>query len=359
MTAPSAAACAEAAAWIARLHGEGRTAAVEAGFRRWLAASSEHPAAFEMANEIWVGMEHLPKPPTPAFVRWPKAGLVVAWRRGLAAAAVTAMVAIGIGLYPRDAGLATRVGEQRTFSLEDGTRVSLNTASRIHVRYDRVARRVELDRGEAYFEVAKRPEWPFIVIAGGKQVVARGTAFMVRRDEGSLAVTLVEGKVTVAPADETTPAATAARVADPADPAGSKTAESSRSATLEQPGSGGTSGDITLSPGQRLTFADHERPKLDHPELDRVTAWQRGQVILDHTPLAEAATEMNRYSAVQLKIEEPEAERAEVTGIFRVGDSANFAQAVAETYHLQVADRGGQIVLSGRPGYPGGELTQE
>ena len=36
---------------------------------------------------------------------------------------------------------------------------------------------------------------------------------------------------------------------------------------------------------------------------------------------------MNRYSDVALKIEEPDAGRAEVTGIFRVGDSENFAQA--------------------------------
>jgi transmembrane sensor len=344
---PSAAACAEAAAWIARLHGEDRTASVETGFKRWLAASPEHRAAFEMANEIWAGTEHLPKPSTPAFVRWPKAGLVITWPRALAAAAVIAIVAVGIGVYSRDSGLTTRIGEQRNLNLEDGTRVSLNTASRIHVRYDRTARRVELDQGEAYFEVAKHPDWPFIVIAGGKQVVARGTAFLVRRDEDSLAVTLVEGKVTVAPAGESVAST----------PASSGSA--SGSGVPERPGSGGATADITLAPGQRLTFADHEKPKLDHPELDRVTAWQHGQVILDHTPLSDAVAEMNRYSDVALKIEEPEAGRAEVTGIFRIGDSENFAQAVAETYHLTVADRGGQIVLSGIPSGSGGALKEK
>jgi transmembrane sensor len=344
---PSAAACAEAAAWIARLHGEDRTASVEIGFKRWLAASPEHRAAFEMANDIWAGTEHLPKPSTPAFVRWPKAGLLITWPRALAAAAVIASVAVGIGLYSRDSGLTTRIGEQRTLSLEDGTRISLNTASRIHVRYDRTARRVELDQGEAYFEVAKHPDWPFIVIAGGRQVVARGTAFLVRRDEGSLAVTLVEGKVTVAPAGETVPPATAMPTYAAGSVAGSN--------IPEQPASGGAAADITLAPGQRLTFVDHERPKIDKPEIERVTAWQRGQVILDHTSLAEAVAEMNRYSDVELKIEEPEARRAEVTGIFRLGDSAAFAQAVAETYHLQVADRGGAITLSGLPREPGGD----
>jgi len=65
----SAAACAQAAAWIARLHADDRTLQVEAGFNRWLAASPEHRAAFEMANDLWTSIEELPKPKTPAFVR--------------------------------------------------------------------------------------------------------------------------------------------------------------------------------------------------------------------------------------------------------------------------------------------------
>ena len=118
---PSAAACAEAAAWVARLHGADRTASVEAGFKRWLAASSEHRAAFEMANEIWVDVEQLPKPAPPAFVRWPRAALVVTVPRALVILGMAA-IAIGLLFHFRDPGLATRVGEQRYLSLEDGTR---------------------------------------------------------------------------------------------------------------------------------------------------------------------------------------------------------------------------------------------
>ena len=336
---PSAAACAEAAAWIARLHGDDRTAKIEAGFKRWLASSPEHRAAFEMANEIWVSTEHVAKPPIPTFVRWPKAGLVVTLPRALAAAALVAIAAIGMSLYFRDSALVTHTGEQRNLTLEDGTRLSLNTSSRVHVRYDHAARRVVLDEGEAYFEVAKHADWPFIVIAGGRQVVARGTVFLVRRDKSNLSVTLVEGKVTVAPAGESVAALpkAATPVAASAEPG----------APLQPQADAGA--DITLSPGQRLTFADHEPPRIDKPALERVTAWQRGQVILDHTSLADAVAEMNRYSDVELQIAEPEARRAEVTGIFRLGDSEAFAKAVAETYHLQVADRGGEIMLSGLP----------
>ena len=336
---PSAAVCAEAAAWIAKLHGEQRFENVEAGFKRWLAVSAEHRAAFEMANEIWLDTEQLPKPLLPTILRWPKAALVVTIPRAIAAAVVAAVI-IGFAFYLRDSDLATSVGEQRNLSLEDGTRISLNTSSRVRVHYDHSARRVELEAGEAYFEVAKHADWPFIVTAGGKQVVARGTAFLVRRDDDSVAVTLVEGKVTVAPAGEVIPSA--APISN----------DSSISALARSPGGGPNRSvdDITLTPGQRLTFIDHQSaPRIDSPQIERMTAWQRGQVILDHTPLSDAVGEMNRYSDVELTIERPEAARAQVTGIFRVGDSQSFAQAVAETYHLQVVNRGSQIVISGMP----------
>ena len=295
-----------------------------------------------MANGIWVGTEQLPKPSTPGFVRWPTPGLVVTLPRALAAAAVMAVLWVGISLYFRDSGLATRVGEQRNLSLEDGTRISLNTASRIHVRYDHAARRVVLDEGEAYFEVVKHPDWPFIVIAGGKQVVALGTAFQVRWNQDTLAVTLVEGKVTVAPAGESVISQSSIP------PSGT-----GGSSSPVQPGRGSGT-DITLSPGQRLTVSDHGQPRVDRPALEQVTAWQRGKVVLDHTPLAYAAAEMNRYSNVELRIEEPGTGRAEVTGIFRSGDSESFARAVAETYHLRVIDQDGKIILSGLPPGSGG-----
>ena len=44
---------AEAAAWVARLHGSGRTASLETALRTWLAASPVHARAFELATEAW------------------------------------------------------------------------------------------------------------------------------------------------------------------------------------------------------------------------------------------------------------------------------------------------------------------
>ena len=114
----------------------------------------------------------------------------------MAAAALVALVVGGV-LYWRSLGITTELGEQRNLTLSDGTRVALNTATKIRVRYDNAARRVELERGEALFEVAKVPARPFVVIAGGRRVTAVGTSFVVRRDNEEVAVTLLEGKVTV------------------------------------------------------------------------------------------------------------------------------------------------------------------
>jgi transmembrane sensor len=106
---------------------------------------------------------------------------------------------------------------------------------------------------------------------------------------------------------------------------------------------------FTLSPGQRLTFARGDIPKLDNPPIDKVTAWQRGQIILDHTPLADAVAEMNRYSPIQLEVQNPQAANTQVTGIFRIGDSSDFAHAVAATYNLTIVEQQHKILITGAP----------
>jgi transmembrane sensor len=313
---PSAAARAEAAAWVARLHGPNRTREVEAGFRRWLAEDPERAAAFELLTDIWEKSASLRRHPTERVASWQLVGFRISLSRAaVACLGVAVLAVVGTLLYLHTNAVTTAVGEQRTLALEDGTRVYLNTNSRAVVHYDKTARRVELQSGEAFFAVAKRPDWPFIVTAGDRQIRALGTAFIVRHDDQDVAVTLVEGKVTVTPVEsEGSPLpAHEARV---------------------------------LTPGQRLTFAKGAAPRLDRPPLDKVTAWQRGQVAFDSTPLADAVADMNRYSTVRLVIEAPEAATIRISGIFRAGDSVNFAQAVAKTYRLRMRDQSGTIVLA-------------
>lgn len=323
---------AEAGVWIARLHGGTRGRAMENGLRRWLQADRENARAFELATEVWEDAENLRR-----FVslRPAREASRSSWT-GLVAVAAVGMVMLvaGVVLFQQRGVITTAVGEQRRLVLEDGTRVFLNTDTSVVVKYDEQTRRVELRRGEALFKVAKQADWPFIVVAGDRQVKALGTSFVVRRDRQRLAVILVEGKVTVSP--------------EQGQGAGSGALVAARPELAPPPAQLGKDV-ITLAPGQRLTFTRGAATKLDTPSVEKATAWRRGQVILDDTPLRAAADEMNRYNAIKLVVEGPEAAALLINGLFQAGDSTHFANAVAHAYGLEVIERGDEIVLSGKP----------
>lgn len=320
---------AEAAAWLAVLHGPNRTAATERGFAQWMKRSASHARAFEEATGIWEEARNLPRPrllhssfrPRPT----PRLGLL----KTAAIAAALALFAVGATIYlQRQAGVGTNIGEQRVLALDDGTRIILNTDTRVVVSYDREARRVELKEGEALFEVAKKPAWPFIVNAGERRIEALGTSFVVRRDDRQLAVTLVEGKVAVS--------STSALQ-------GSAERSDQNSSSSEHP----DADTVMLVPGERIVFANAQPAKKDRPPLEKLLAWQRREVALDDATLADAVAEMNRYNRKPVQIASAETANVRVTGLFRAGDSMNFARAVAEAYDLQVIEEPDRIVLSG------------
>ncbi len=97
--------------------------------------------------------------------------------------------------------LSTPKGGQYRITLADGTRVWLNAGSslRYPVAFYGKTRQVWLS-GEAYFEVAPRPEQPFIVEAGKEKIYVLGTSFNVRAYAGGehIQTTLAEGLVKVA-----------------------------------------------------------------------------------------------------------------------------------------------------------------
>jgi len=295
---------AEAGVWIARLHGDDRDRDLEDAVRQWLQASPLNARAFELATEVWDDAANLRRL-VPLSVATPARRIRMPVAVAATATVMLAMVVM-LALYLYPDGVRTAVGEQRMLTLKDGTRVYLNTATHIVIHYDRHSRRVELEAGEAWFDVAKVTERPFIVTAGDREVTALGTSFVVRRDDRRLAVTLVEGRIRV---NQT----------------------------------------FTLTPGERLTLTPEGAARVDKPSLDKATAWRRGQIVLDDTPLAAAVAEMNRYSPIQLVIEQPQAGSLLISGLFQAGDSASFARAVAATYGLSAVNKGDHIVLEGIP----------
>jgi transmembrane sensor len=78
-----------------------------------------------------------------------------------------------------------------------------------------------------------------------------------------------------------------------------------------------------------------------------VTAWQRGQLIFDDTSLSEAVAEFNRYGSNKIAIDGPAVGKIRVGGVFRIGDPASFAQAMANAHQLRIINRGRTILLTG------------
>src|SRR5262249_12631965 len=73
----------------------------------------------------------------------------------------------------------TSIGEQRVVELGDHSRIALDAATRLRVRFAKDARIVQLISGQAQFSVAKDAARPFKVGAGNHVVVAVGTVFTV------------------------------------------------------------------------------------------------------------------------------------------------------------------------------------
>lgn len=309
---------AEAAAWLARLHGPNRTPALEKGLRRWLAEDSLHAREFELATDVWneTGGH-------PGGLPRPHQGARLARVFIPALAATAAALLLGSWWLVQALGptsLSTGIGDQKTVMLGDGSRITLNTDTQLSVQYGNAMRIVTLKYGEAYFDVVHNPTRPFIVRAGERKVIDLGTRFVVNRTGSAsdpLTVTVIEGRVAVAPADtpDISPPQLNAHV-------------------------------HIVSAGHLFGFHPDAVPTIRNISVDEATAWLNGQLIFDGTSLVDAAEQLNRYNAMKIRVMSSQAATIPVGGVFRIGDSLSFARAVAAANHLRLITEQHELVLA-------------
>lgn len=298
---------AEAAAWLARLRSEERTADDEKGFRAWLAESEAHRAAFEVTNSVFemAGAAQRSTSRTPA----PRVTRRHVLRTGVTLAAASVA---GIAVYLRSGTTyATAIGEQRDVSLEDGTRVRLDTDSEIRVSMNEELRRVQLRRGRAHFDVAADSTRPFQVLALDQVVTASRGELDVSRD-GVLVSVLPQGEPV-------------------------QVANENAGAGISTP--------RMIMPGQLVVFAEDRLVREEHPELKRAIAWRFGRLALFQEPLAEAVAQMNRYTRRPIVILDPEIAQMRVSGNYSVGDAQAFATSISVLLPVEVGLERDRITL--------------
>lgn len=192
----------QAAEWFAILQ-DGEVA--EGDRRRWeawLAASPRHRDAWERVEAIQGELRGLPAAPARAALNGADAGR----RRALKVLGGLAVAAPALWLARRHlpwetwtADYRTGVGEIREVRLADGTRLWLNTASALDVRYSPDTRRLRLHAGEAMLETAADAR-PLVLHTRRGSVRPVGTRFGVRLGDAGDAVYVERGAVRLQPA---------------------------------------------------------------------------------------------------------------------------------------------------------------
>ncbi|HWM67859.1 MAG TPA: FecR domain-containing protein [Steroidobacteraceae bacterium] len=242
-------------------------------------------------------------------------------RRGLLAVAAGLLLAVGIGAYltliPSGDRYSTPVGGVASVPLQDGSNVILNTASAVRVELTPTARRIRLDKGEAFFEVAKDPRRPFIVQAGSKRVIAVGTKFSVRRTGEEIRVVVTEGRVRIEGVGPD-----AGRAVRPADilPAGS------------------------IASADEAGLLVQEKPLA---EVEADLSWRRGYLTFHETPLGDAIVEFNRYNTRPIAIDDPKVASIRISGTFRPTNREAFIRLLQDGFSIHVSIKDDRTVLTG------------
>ena len=316
----------EAAAWVVREE-RGLTAAEQDARSNWLASDPRHGEILRERRWAWREFDRiagLPATLTPApdpdllaprsarpkghSPRWQ----VVAWASAAAAAAILLWVAVAPRTVPSGQLAPSRLStalaapcEQRT--LEDGSLVQLNRGAQLNIDFTAGVRRVRLMRGEAHFAVAKNPERPFVVEAGGVTVRAVGTAFNVQLTSAAVEIVVAEGRVAVDREAE---------------------AHSNPMSSV-------------LDAHQRVVVPLRETGlglpalTLSEAELTARLLWQPRMLDFTDVPLASIAAELNRRNPVQLIPESAALRELRVNASIRSDNVEGFVRLLESSFDLR------------------------
>jgi transmembrane sensor len=238
---------------------------------------------------------------------WSIRGLTLA-----AAVVIGATLCFTWAWRPRGGVYHTDVGGLVGVPLPDGSRITLNTNSGIRVAVTETERSVELDQGEAFFEVAKDSLRPFVVKVGDRRIIAVGTKFAVKRDPQEVQVMVTDGHVRV-----------------------------------EQANSGAGEPVAQLSPGNVAHANDagvlvEARPL---PEVEEYLSWRSGFLIFHETPLADAVAQFNRYNTRKIIVSDPSIAATRIGGSFRAKNVDAFVRLLRSALPIRVEQDDRQIVL--------------
>jgi transmembrane sensor len=312
-----------AAQWFVRLRSGPVTPRLDAKFRRWLASDpanevdyERHELTWALAGELARDEEierllaeaqratHKPRPTRSRVLTW-------------AATAAVLVAVVSISLYWRWPSTAavymTAVGEQRTVVLPDQSRMTLNTSTRVRVEFERTARVIALEYGEATFSVTHDADRPFEVRAARGTARALGTEFNVLSLDSDVTVSVLSGRVEViAPS-------TSHRGAPP------------QSAVLTH--------------GEEITYNSAGVSQIQPADALRINSWRSGRIAFENVDLQDALREVNRYGSTPIMLGDASLASVRVSGVFRIGQTDALLRALNTAFAIEAERREDVIEL--------------
>ncbi|MGH3427895.1 MAG: FecR family protein [Mycobacteriales bacterium] len=350
--------------FVQQLHGEW-TPADQAILEARLGRDAAYADAYRRVEQSWEALGRHAE--TPELIRYREEALAFArrtnvrrwlrpapltrarWRLTMAAGLCTLAIAVAWQLSPYGARLGeyrTGIGEQRTVELADHSRVALDAATRIRVHFSSDARVVELEEGQVQFSVAHDLTRPFKVKVGDQTIVALGTVFTVEYLDRQVRVAMMEGRVAVVSSQTQVRSREQSRpeTANRTSSSGSGPAPTPRVLDFE-----GGANTIELSAGEELRVNENGRTTVTSgADLEAATAWRAGKVIFRAETLGEAVRRVNRYSRLQIEIEDSQLASRQISGVFEAGDTQGFVNALQQYLPISVKYTDSTIRLKSR-----------
>lgn len=304
------------------------SAAQQRAFMQWLVASPEHlreyMAISEVAGALGDALRDMPidldallaapaeAPNSHNVVRLsprhaPAHAPAVRRRRWLPRTAIAAslLLALGWGTHlalPRTDHFVAAHASPRQITLADGSVLHLDAESEVSVRMTLLARRVELERGQASFVVAPDRR-PFTVHAAGLQVTDIGTTFDVSLLREQARIGVSEGRVQV----------------------------------RGDGGRGRMLADLAAGQAAQVDYRD-QRVQISDEDSASMTAWWQGRAVFRDEPLRDVADRFNRRNTLRLHVSD-EAGALRLTGNLRVDDLASL-RAFLDQQPALITERG-------------------
>ncbi len=253
---------------------------------------------------------------------------IPAWHVGAVTTGLVVMLA-GLGWHwvaaPKPAETAVRFatghGEQRRWTLTDGTVLQLNTDSAVRVLFDRKERFVELTQGQVYFSVAKDLQRRFRVIVNGADIVAVGTQFDIYRQDQSVLVTVIEGRIAVYGGGEHAPPQGKPAIGRPVSVGAGEQIRIDAAALLENPAKAA---------------------------LNQNESWRSGRIVFEDQPLSQVVEQFNRYAKVPIEVSDIALRSVRIGGSFNAHDIDSFCAFLNGIDGVIVTRTATRIDISGR-----------